>query len=789
MATKKQSRDKMTPGQLLAQAAGAKPTPAQTTKHLVLDNKTVDSFSNLTARLGIQQPGGNLMSGSYYNLGPFISRNRLELEAMYRSSWLVGQVVDTVSEDMTREGISMYSEMKPDDIGKLQVAISEFAIWADLCSTIKWSRLYGGALAVILIDGADYSKELNIEAVRKDQFKGLVVLDRWMCQPNMGDLITDICKDMGKPKYYESLSGASTFPNAKIHYSRVIRFDGIELPYYQKLFENLWGLSVVERMLDRLIAFDSATAGAAQLLYKAYLRVIGVKGFREALANGGRDEEAVIKQFQYIRALQSNEGITTLDSEDTFNTHQYTFSGVSDMLQQFGQQISGATGIPLVRLFGQSPAGLSATGESDLRNYYDHINKEQENKIRPNLDKLFAVMAKSILGFDLPEDFTFEFNPLWQLSETEKGQISSVDVNAISAAYGGGLITKVCALKELKQQSHITGRFTNITTEDIKDAENEPPPGMGLMPGDPGGDLPDIEGEDPNERLGGQNPEIPDESGHKEEVPKGTKDSKKIRFRDALKRLAKKWMDADFKEEDHPRESDGKFGEKGTTTEPKKVSPTEITIEDLDENSQKKYQRISSLQNQFNDIWKENNAAVGKDEKAACLALIMRTGIRPGSDKDTHAKKKAYGATTLEGRHVIEEGGSVYLRYVGKKGVDLNIPVTDKTIAKMLLDRKKVAGDAGRIFATSADKLSEYSHSLDGGEFMTKDFRTYVGTSSAIEFVKKEAAPTSFKEYKKKVMLIAKQVAQRLGNTPVVALQAYIDPRVFSSWRTEVGNE
>jgi len=73
------------------------------------------------------------------------------------------------------------------------------------------------------------------------------------------------------------------------------------------------------------VAYDSATLGAAQLMYRAYLRTIGIKGFREALAMGGATEAAVIKQFEYIRAMQNNEGLTILDSEDTFNTHTYSF--------------------------------------------------------------------------------------------------------------------------------------------------------------------------------------------------------------------------------------------------------------------------------------------------------------------------------------------------------------------------------------------------------------------------------------------------------------------------------
>lgn len=533
---------RVTLGQKLAQEAGA-PIP-KSNKHLVTDKATLDSFSNLTSKLGIQQPDSNLISNSYYELGPFISRNRLELEAMYRSSWIVGQVVDTVAEDMTREGISMYSEMSPDDVTDFQTMLDEFQVWHDICSTIKWARLYGGAIAVMLIDGADYSKPLDIERIRKDQFKGLVVIDRWMIQPSMGELITDICKDIGKPKYYEVLSGVSTFPEQKIHYTRVMRFDGIELPYYQSLFENLWGISVIERMFDRLVAFDSATVGAAQLVYKAHLRVILIDKFREALAAGGDQERAVIKNIEYIRALQSSEGITALDGMDKFETHSYNFSGLSDMLQQFGQQISGSTGIPLVRLFGQSPAGLNATGESDLRNYYDHINKEQTNKLKPQLEKLFAVMAKSKFGRALPDDFSFEFNPLWQLSELEKSQIAAADTNQVAAAYGGGLYTKPLALKELKQQSRVTGRGTNITEDDIKQAEeDEKAPSMeellaGMNPeGGISGNGETPLPEDENDRLGGQDPDMLEEKKEKPKIEKEVKDSvRKTRFMDRLKK-------------------------------------------------------------------------------------------------------------------------------------------------------------------------------------------------------------------------------------------------------------
>ena len=172
-------------------------------------------------------------------------------------------------------------------------------------------------------------------------------------------------------------------------------------------------------------------------------------------------------------------------------------------------------------------------------------------------------------------------------------------------------------------------------------------------------------------------------------------------------------------------------------------------------------------------------------ENAAVMKLIHQTGIRPGSEADTGAEKQAYGATTLEGRHVhIDDNDAVRLRFVGKKGVDLDIPVEDKATADMLKERKAAAGDNGKLFDTDSDSLRQYSHTLDGGGFKPKDFRTLKGTTTAMQEIDKNPTQAiSMKEYKKRVMDIAKKVSAKLGNTPTIALQSYINPFVFDRIR------
>lgn len=440
---------------------------------------TKDSFQNFAARVGLGTGNQHDQSGYGFN---FLSRNRLKLEAMYRSSWVVGQVVDVVADDMTRKGVKLNGLSDPKESEKIDQEMDRLQVWGRLNKTIKWSRLYGGAIAVMMIDGHDVSTPLNPNTIGKDQFKGLLVLDRWMVQPTLQDLVTELGPDYGTPRYYDVITDSVGLCNQSVHYSRVIRMDGVELPYNQSIAENLWGQSVIERMEDRLTIFDSATLGAGQLVYKAHLRTYKVKGLRSLIAGGGQLYEALVKQINLIRQWQSNEGLTLMDAEDTYESHQYNFSGLDNILLQFGQQISGATGIPLVRLFGQSPAGLNATGESDLANYYDNINQQQEGRLRTPLQILYAVLHMSVLGKPLPDSFSFKFASLWQLDDEKKANVAKGVSEAVIAAEEAGLIKRSTALKELRQSSEVTGVFSHISDEEIKEADDEdpPPPGEGV---------------------------------------------------------------------------------------------------------------------------------------------------------------------------------------------------------------------------------------------------------------------------------------------------------------------
>ncbi len=478
-----------------------------------------DTFQNVAARLGYG--AGNLTDASNYNID-YLSRNRVRLDAMYRSSWICGKAVDCVAEDMCKRGIELQSDMDPSDEAALEHLWKQLKIWDRLSDTIKWARLYGGAIAVMLIDGQKLDTPLNVASIGKDQFKGLCALDRWMAIPDLSRLVTDYGPDLGRPLFYDVIGGGMMPLSGRIHYSRVIRLEGQELPHFQRIAEMLWGQSVLERLWDRVLAFDSTTQGAAQLVYKAHLRTIKIKDLRQLIAMGGQAEENLLKQIDFIRRTQSNEGLTVLDAEDEFDAHQYSFGGLDALLLQFGQQLSGSMSIPLTRLFGQSPAGLNSTGEGDLRTYYDGINQEQEAKLRSGIQVLLEVTHLSRFGKPIPNDLLFSFRPLWLPTETEKAAIAGQVTTAVTSASTSGLIGQKTALKELKQSSKLTGVWTNIDDSTIEAASDDANP-LGELGG---GSAP--LGEDENRRT----------------------------------------TDEEWREADHPRKEDGEFTSGGGETGP-----------------------------------------------------------------------------------------------------------------------------------------------------------------------------------------------------------------------------
>lgn len=441
-----------------------------------LSAATVDSFVNFQHKLGVG--ADNALSSGTYGYNP-ITRNRVLLEFMYRGSWIAGVAIDVVAADMTRAGVDVQTEMDPGDVDRLQMAVSSMGIWDKLKDTLTWGRLYGGSIAVMLIDGQDLKTPLRLETVGRKQFKGLLPLDRWQIEPDLSDLVTEFGPHLGLPKFYRVQANAPALRGQTVHYSRIaLRHVGVILPYQQALTENMWGISVLERLYDRMIAFDSASTGAAQLVFKAHLRTLKIPHLRDIISAGGAAMAGLVSYAETMRRFQGIEGMTLIDGEDEFDVQGSgpgAITGVDAVVSQLGQQLSGALQVPMTRLFGQAPGGLTTDDESGLRTYYDKIKQEQRSGMSAGINTVYLLTARSE-GIKVPENFTIDFSSLWEMSDKEKQEVAKTNTETVSSAKEKGFISDRTALKELRQASRITGVFTNITEADIQAADEQVTP-------------------------------------------------------------------------------------------------------------------------------------------------------------------------------------------------------------------------------------------------------------------------------------------------------------------------
>lgn len=497
-------------------------------------SRALDAFSNVLARLGAGTP--NLLEGTEYSLQR-MSRDFNTLNALYRESWIVRRIIDVIPADMLKNWITITSGLDPDVEKRLSLTLRRTQLIDKLKRGMQWGRLYGGALGVMLVkhQGYDLSQALQLDWIMPGDFAGLLIFDRWNGVNPSSELIEDISDpDYGYPKYY-TVTDPAGGGSVKIHHSRVVRFTGNTLPFWEEIAEMQWGASVVESIFDELRKRDNVSWNIAQLTFMANIRVLKMQDLGQLLAATDNESQAeLLRTLEAQNMLLNNMGMQVMDAADGLETHQYTFGGLADCYQQFIMDISGAAEIPVTRLFGRSPSGLNATGESDLQNYYDMIAEKQESYLRPILNKVLPPFIISTLG-SLPDDFDFEFDPVAEPSDKERADLAKCGTDNVVAAYNAGLISQRTALKELKQQSERTGVWTNITDEDIERASDsvEPPGEMGGMFGDMGG----------GEAAGAVGSE---ESLQQARAP-----------------VRQGVGDSEWEESEHPRDKDGKFSSAG----------------------------------------------------------------------------------------------------------------------------------------------------------------------------------------------------------------------------------
>lgn len=427
----------------------------------------MDAFSNPAARIGYGTL--DLLNATAYPMTRMTGDYQL-LTSLYRDNWIVQNIIATIPNDMIRKWYELKSGIAPELSDRMARLERQIQVRHKLLLGMYWGRLYGGAAGVILIKGHnDLSEPLDLDTVMPGSFLGLQILDRWNGIYPDGELVTDPeDADFGLPVSYTIRDEGSGSMVARVHHSRVLRFIGRELPWMEQVTEMYWGESEIEAIYNEVVRRDNVAANIAALTFRANVSYMETNGMDQLLGTANTEMQ---RRFWNMMAAQSimesNFGTRILNKGDAIHNTQYTFTGLPDVYDRIMMDVAGAARTPVTKLFGRSPAGLNATGEADMQNYYDYIDGLRETELRRIIERLLPVMALSAWG-QVPDDLDISFPPMWTPDAREIAEIADRKTGAVIRVYQNDLIDAATAQQELQAMSDETGMYSKISDESIE---------------------------------------------------------------------------------------------------------------------------------------------------------------------------------------------------------------------------------------------------------------------------------------------------------------------------------
>lgn len=414
-------------------------------------HRSFDGWTNVQRGLGM---GRDVKMQTYYQPGALRSNLQAELEALYTQSWLGRKVVDIPVDDAMRNGVIIEHD-DPAVVEAVEKRMLELKIDKKIDSIAKWARVYGSSVMVLVSGDDDIA---NPPRIGMGDISNFATLDRFevsAMQLNQNPL----SKDYLRPDSY--MIGKSGVVNKE----RVFQMNGTETTNWTKQKLNGWGLSVYETGFNSIQTSQTSTELINNLLYQSNIDVYKINGLNEALSTG--QDSLVMKRIEVAQGMKSILNGIALDSLDDYVNMAKNFSGLSEINLGMLSIVAGAFDIPLTRLLGKSADGMNATGEGDLKNYYDMVKSLQETDIRDIYEWALKFISLDIFGED--KGLTVIFPPLFQMSDAERADLELKRAQTDQLHIGNGTVTPSDCRRRLAEEE----TYSSITLESVAAEEEE----------------------------------------------------------------------------------------------------------------------------------------------------------------------------------------------------------------------------------------------------------------------------------------------------------------------------
>jgi phage-related protein (TIGR01555 family) len=385
-----------------------------------------DGYVNMMTRYGTQKD-----ASEQYKFVPEDAVPDELLTMYYEGNGLFAKIIDTPAEEAIKHGFEL-KDVSDQAVEDFYTEALDELDWEETAMTaIKWARLFGGSLAVMLInDGRGLDEPLDWRHIQS--IDDIRVFDRSVIQPDYTTLFNYDPRDpfstrgsrLGLPEYYQIFSKYGSFT---VHDSRCLVFQNGILPENTtNSIYQLWGVPEYIRLHRAIRDAEVAHRSAPKMLDRSVQPIYKMQNLAAELATE-EGESKVLRRLQVIDMARGLLNSLVIDAEgEDYDFKTFQFSGINDVVSASCNMLSALSNIPQTILFGQAVGGMSSTDDTSMENYYNYVERIQRRMLKSNLRYLLSIIFQAGLAtgeVDEVPKIKIKFNPLWSLSDVEQADL------------------------------------------------------------------------------------------------------------------------------------------------------------------------------------------------------------------------------------------------------------------------------------------------------------------------------------------------------------------------------
>lgn len=408
--------------------------------------------------------------------------------AMIAQHWLVDKACSMPGRDAVRHGFEIQAygdsdgtvldtEQKTDITERIKRADRKYKLFKNLTEFVRMGRLFGIRVAFFKVRSDDpkyYELPFNPDGVTPGSYEGIVQVDPYWCIPLLsGNAASDpMSIHFYEPEWW-------IVRGQKIHRTHLCIFRTGELPDILKPMYSYGGVSVPQRIYERVYAAERTANEAPQLAMTKRLNVQ-----KTDLSNAFAKPEQMQAYMEHFAYWRDNYGTKLIDNEDELVQFDTSLADLDAVIMSQYQIVASAAGVPVTKLFGTSPKGFNATGEYDAKSYHEELETIQANDLTDFVNRHHLLVMRSdvepALGLDRGAvRVEVDWNPVDSPSAKEYAEINKINADTDAVLVGLGALDAIDVRERLREDNN-----SGYTDLEELDAPGVPDDGMeGLING------------------------------------------------------------------------------------------------------------------------------------------------------------------------------------------------------------------------------------------------------------------------------------------------------------------